>query len=63
MKKNELKSLAKQIARLEKKLVTSSDPTEIRECQEKIIILSNRIEDLDDLFALDDLIQKNLEKI
>lgn len=64
MKQKELKNLAKKIALMEKKLSTTSDKKEQRELQNAIITLSNKIkiDNMEELFLLDELIQDFLEK-
>ena len=62
MKQKELKNLAKKIALIEKKLSITSDKKEQRELQNAIITLSNKIDNMEELFLLDELIQKFLEK-
>ena len=62
MKQKELKNLAKKIALIEKKLSITSDKKEQRELQNTIITLSNKIDNMEELFLLDELIQNFLEK-
>ena len=62
MKQKELKNLAKKIALIEKKLSIASDKKEQRELQNAIITLSNKIDNMEELFLLDELIQDFLEK-
>lgn len=62
MKQKELKNLAKKIALIEKKLSITSDKKEQRELQNAIIALSNKIDNMEELFLLDELIQDFLEK-
>ena len=62
MKQKELKNLAKKIALIEKKLSITSDKKEQRELQNAIITLSNKIDNMEELFLLDELIQNFLEK-
>ena len=62
MKQKELKNLAKKIALIEKKLSITSDKKEQRELQNTIITLSNKIDNMEELFLLDELIQNFLDK-
>lgn len=62
MKKKELKSLAKRIADAEFIIQTSSDKKEINNAKQKIMELSNHAIDLEDIMALDELIQDILSQ-
>jgi short-subunit dehydrogenase involved in D-alanine esterification of teichoic acids len=62
MKKKELKSLAKRIADAEFIIQTSSDKKEINDAKQKIMELSNHAIDLEDIMALDELIQDILSQ-
>lgn len=62
MKKKELKNLAKKIAKYELIVQTSTDKKEIRRAQEEIMALSGCVESIEDMSALDELIQDILEK-
>lgn len=63
MKKKELKNLAQKIAKWEQILQTSQDQEEIREAQNQIMSLSGRVQSLEDMVLLDDMIQEILKKI
>lgn len=62
MKHKELKNLAKKIAKAEKTLQENTDPIIIEEAEREIINLSGRVNRLEDIMILDELIQKILEK-
>ena len=62
MKKKELKSLAKRIADAEFIIQTSSDKKEINDAKQKIMELSNHAIDLEDIMALDEMIQDILSQ-
>ena len=62
MKKKELKALAQQIAKYEKIVQTSSNKNEVRDAQMKIMNLSESVNSLEDMMALDEIIQDMLEK-
>ena len=57
MKKKELKTLAKRIADAEFIIQTSSDKKQINDAKQKIMELSNHAIDLEDIMALDEMIQ------
>lgn len=63
MKKKELKNLAQKIAKWEQILQTSQNQEEIREAQNQIMSLSGRVQSLEDMVLLDDMIQEILKKI
>lgn len=60
MKRKELKNVAKQIAKYERIIQTSDDKNLRHEAENAIIQLSNKIEDLADMMALDELISDYL---
>ena len=62
MKKKELKALAQQIAKYEKVVQTSTNKNEVRDAQMKIMNLSESVDSLEDMMALDEIIQDMLEK-
>ena len=62
MKKKELKSLAKRIANAEFIIQTSSDKKEINDARNTIIELSNQAIDLEDILALDEMVQDILSQ-
>lgn len=63
MRRNkELKNLAKKIASAEKKLSLAQTEEDKKKYQNQIIELSGQINNPNDLFLLDELIQEILEK-
>lgn len=62
MKKSEIKNLAEKIARAERTIQESSDKYAIANAEQEILRLSERVETLEDLMLLDDLIQEKLKK-
>ena len=62
MKKKEQKALAQKIAKYELIIQTSTDKKQVREAQDKIIELSGKVESLDDIAAIDEMVQEILEK-
>lgn len=62
MKKKEQKALAQKIAKYELIVQTSTDKKQIRDAQDKIMELSGKVETLDDIAAIDEMVQEILEK-
>lgn len=62
MKKKEQKALAQKIAKYELIIQTSDDKKRVREAQDKVIELSGKVETLDDIAAIDEMVQEILEK-
>ena len=62
MKKSEIKKIAEQISRAERTIQESSDASEVVNAKSLIMRLSERVESLEDLLLLDDLIQEKLKK-
>lgn len=62
MKKKEQKALAQKIAKYELIIQTSQDKKQVRDAQDKIIELSGKVESLDDIAAIDEMVQEILEK-
>ena len=62
MTKKEQKALAQKIAKYELIIQTSDDKQRVREAQDKIIELSGKVESLDDIAAIDEMVQEILEK-
>ena len=62
MKKKEIKNLAKKIAALEFILQKSDDKKLINDSEKEIMRLSNEVDSLEDMIALDEEILKILEK-
>lgn len=57
MKRKELKRLAEKIAKCEYIIQTSSDKGAIRRAQDDIFTLSGQVDSLEDITAIDELIQ------
>ena len=57
MKKKELKSLAQKIAKCEFIIQTSSDKKEVKRAQDEVFSLSGRVDSLEDITAIDELVQ------
>lgn len=62
MKKKEQKALAQKIAKYELIIQTSDDKKKVRDAQDKVIELSGKVETLDDIAAIDEMVQEILEK-
>lgn len=62
MKKKEQKALAQKIAKYELIVQTSDNNKKVRDAQDKIIELSGKVESLDDIAAIDEMVQEILEK-
>lgn len=62
MKKKELKNLAQKIAKQERIVQNSADPTEIKRAQEEILRLSSSVTNFEDIFAIDELVQEILSE-
>lgn len=64
MKKKELKALAQQIAEAELIIQQSDDKKEVSKAQRKIIELTKKVTNFEDIMDLDELVQEILsEKI
>lgn len=63
MKQKEFKNLAKKIAQLEYIIQTSQDDEEIDKAQVQTMLLISKIQDFEDMDILDEMIQKELNKI
>ena len=62
MTKKELKKFAKELARLER-ILKSTDDSELKyRTEQEIMALSNKIEDLSDMLAIDELVMTLLEQ-
>ena len=57
MKKKELKNLAQKIAKYEQIIQTSDDKTIILKAQDAIMELSGRVESLEDIVIIDEMVQ------
>jgi hypothetical protein len=62
MKNKELKKLAERMAKLELIIEANEDPQVVKKAKNEIMDLSGRIEDPEDMFRLDELIQEILSK-
>lgn len=62
MKKKELKNLAKKIADAEYIIQTSDDKKKVAKAQQEIFELSRHVESLDDMTAIDELVQEILSQ-
>lgn len=62
MKKKELKNLAKKIADAEYIVQTSDDKKKVAKAQQEIFELSGHVESLDDMTAIDELVQEILSQ-
>ena len=62
MKRKEQKNLAQKIAKYEYIVQTSNDKDEIKKAQDSIMELSGRVESLDDIETIDEMVQEILEK-
>lgn len=60
MTKEEIKNLAKKIAKLEKTIVSTKDKKELYSAMDEITLLSESITSLEDMEAIDEEIQKIL---
>ena len=63
MKTKELKNLAKKIANAELVVQTSEDPQAVCKAQNQIMELSSHVHSLDDITAIDEMVQEILGKI
>ena len=62
MKRKELKRLAEKIAKAELVIQTSDDPKVIKRAEQEIMELSGNVDSLDDMTAIDELVQEILSK-
>ena len=62
MTKKELKKFAKELARLERVLKSTNDSELKYRTEQEIMALSNKIEDLSDMLAIDELVMTLLEQ-
>ena len=62
MKKKELKNLAKKIAEAEYIIQTSDDLKAVAKAQDAILELSGKAMSLDDMMAIDELVQEFLSQ-
>ena len=62
MKKKELKNLAQKIAKAEMIVQTSDDPKAISKAELEIMDLSGRVDTIEDMVIIDEMVQEILEK-
>lgn len=62
MKTKELKKLAARIAKLESIIERNEDQDKVKKAQDEIMDISGRIDDVEDLFRIDELVQEMLEE-
>ena len=62
MKKKELKNLAKKIADAEYIIQNSDDSKAVAKAQDAILELSGKVSSVEDMLALDDLVQEILNE-
>ena len=62
MKRKELKRLAEKIAKCELIIQKNEDSRLVRQAENDILELSGHVEGLDDMTAIDELVQEILEK-
>lgn len=63
MKTKELKNLAKKIAKYERIIQTSEDSKAVKEAQMEIMKLSGCVDKIEDMVAIDELVQEYLKDI
>lgn len=62
MKRKELKVLAQRMAKLEYIIQNSDDKKAIHKAQEEIMELTSKVDSMEDIFALDEMVIEILEK-
>ena len=62
MKNKELKKLAERIAKLELIVEANEDPAAVKKAKNEIMELSGKIDDPEDMFRIDELIQEIFSK-
>lgn len=62
MKRKELKNLAKKIANAELIIQSSDDKEKIHRAEQEVIELSGRVDSLDDIAIIDEMVQELLAK-
>jgi hypothetical protein len=63
MKQKELKNLAKKIVKLELELQNCDDSFKRAQLEKEIMELSGKVTNINDMIAIDDLVQEYLAKI
>lgn len=62
MKRKELKNLAQKIVKQERIVQTSNEPKEVARAQQEIMRLSGCVESIEDMVAIDEIVQEILSK-
>lgn len=62
MKQKELKNFAKQIVEAEKIIKANEDKQKVYQAQQKVMDITNRLDSLDDILLLDELVQEVMDK-
>lgn len=62
MKRKELKNFAKQIVEAEKIIEANEDKQKVYQAQQKVMDITNRLDSLDDILLLDELVQEIMNK-
>ena len=62
MKKKELKNIAQKIAKAEMIIQNSDDPKVVAKAEQQIIELSGMAKTIEDMCAIDEMVQEILEK-
>ena len=62
MKKKELKNLAQKIAKAELIVQTSDDPKAVKKAEQEIMELSGHVNSIEDMVAIDEMVQDLLNK-
>lgn len=62
MKQKELKNFAKQIVEAEKIIKANEDKQKVYQAQQKVTDITNRLDSLDDILLLDELVQEIMDK-
>lgn len=62
MKQKELKNFAKQIVEAEKIIEANEDKQKVYQAQQKVMDITNRLDSLDDILLLDELVQEIMDK-
>lgn len=63
MKQKELKNLAKKIAKYELIIQTTDDPSERSKAEAAIMELSGKVNSLEDIVIIDELVQEYIEEL
>ena len=63
MKRKELKNLANKIAKAELKYQSATSTEEKKEAENEIIRLSGKVQNVEDMLLLDDLVQDSIKEL